>query len=355
MPEIKNLQRVKQKNNQSMIIQSCIFINKKLFVICRPCIYVLGIMSGPKRNTTTGPDWSGIAGTGELAVDSAVSASIAIPPANTADAAPEPSEDDASAQLLALERELDLELQSADNSVASLHPSAAMPGSTAGGQTADAHGAAATSSSEISLQVAGTEPDTSSMAAANQARVWPVSAALARSRWRILLGRRTKDLPSEASPPTSTGSEDAASADAATGMMSSAGIDAPGDESAAAAAAVAPSPALEPDASPGLHAGNAEPARATAFSHSEQNTISQQHQGNHANELTRAALNSTAGTVESGYADDGPIPVPEAVSGADAMQPPTAMGSQQATRRKFSFRSSLKEVAAVPAVLRQVS
>lgn len=280
------------------------------------------------------------------AADNEVSSALTVPqPIAMAETEPEPSGDSADAQLAALERELDLELQSAGNSMASLHQSTAIPGSTAGSQTAAAHEIVATSSSETSLQAsaAGTEPGASSVVAANQARVWPLSATLARHRWRALLGRRTKDL-----PPETAELAQAPIADGPAGIISTPVSGTVAEEPAASPAAPV---ALQADAGLRLHIISSEAATASA---PDDIPAHMKNQVGGVNEPPRAAMTAEAIALSSAQADGPSTAIPESKPTAAAEQAATAV-EQQAAKRKFSFRNSLKEAAAVPAVLRQVS
>ena len=232
--------------------------------------------------------------------------------------------------------------------MASLHQSAAIPGSTAGSQTAAAHEVVATGSSGTSLQAsaAGTEPGASSVAAAGQARTWPLSATLARHRWRALLGRRTKDLPPETTQPASAEQAQAAIADGQAGMISTPGSGTMAEEPASLETHVA----LQADAGLGLHINSAESATASA---PDDVPAAIGNQVGGVNEPPRGAMPAEAIALSSAHADSPSNAIPESKPTAAAEQAATA-GEQQAAKRKFSFRNSLKEAAAVPAVLRQV-
>ena len=261
-----------------------------------------------------------------------------------AEVEPEASEDSTTAQLAALERELDLELQSAGSLVASVQHSTAVPGSTAGSHTAAGHEVAAGSSSATSLQsAAGTEPGANSKTAANEARAWPLSAALARHRWRALLGRRTRDMPPEAAELAQ-----AAAADDPASIIHTAGS---GTIAQGPAATPAAPVALQADAGLGQHIDNAGTATTLAF-----NGIPAD-MGNEvgdANEPLGAAMTTEAIALSSAQADGASSGIPVSQPTAAAEQAASA-GEQQAPKRIFSFRNSLKEAVAVPAVLRQVS
>ncbi|KAK9831572.1 hypothetical protein WJX74_000666 [Apatococcus lobatus] len=309
-------------------------------------------------------------GVEELENDGIASAPTALPQAVTAEVEAEPSEDDASAQLAALERELELELQPAGNSVASLRSASAIPSSATGSHTAAAH-ETATSSSETNLQasVAGMEPDANSIAAANPARAWPLSAALARHRWRALLSRRTKTLPSGSTQPAAIADADAAIADDPPGTIIAAGLEAAGDESTSLAAPAA----VEAAASLGQPGDTDKPMAsaqlsADAMGHDLQDyhvmasrtaqpaadTIGNPLQVDFVNGPAGAALTTQAATESSEHAGGSLVPAPVSIPTADDEQPATVAGSEQAVKRKFSFRNSLKEAVAVPAVLRQM-
>lgn len=223
----------------------------------------------------------------------------------------------------------------------SLHQSTAGPRATAGSQTAAANEVVATSSSETSLQAsaAGTELDASSVAAANQARAWPLSTALAGHRWRALLGRRTKDLPSESAPSAFAEQAEAATADGANGGISTAGSEATAQEGAAAAAASA---AVAQEADSRTVTASAPPHLSA--------DMGIQLQVGSANKPPGAALTTEEILAQADGTSGATHP---SIPTAAAEQPATT-GEQAAVKRKFSFRNSLKEAVAVPAVLRQV-